>query len=64
MPITVHYRMPCKGEGVTFTTWEYMFLFKGGERQLTKVETTLKNNYGFSIVVVKYCEVFICPTCK
>jgi hypothetical protein len=43
--------MPCKEERITVTRWEYMFLFKGEQRRLTKVENTLKK-YGFSNVVV------------
>jgi hypothetical protein len=44
--------MPCKEERITIMKWEYMFLFRDEQRQLTEVENTLKNSYGFSNVVV------------
>jgi len=28
------------------------------------MQTTLRNSYAFSNVVVKFCEVFTCLTCK
>jgi hypothetical protein len=52
MPIIMHCRMPCKEERITLMRREYMFLFKGEQRQLTRVENTLKNSCGFSNVVV------------
>lgn len=42
-------------------TWS---CFTGGRKPLTKIETTLNNNYAFSNVVGKFCEISTCPTCK
>jgi hypothetical protein len=36
----------------------------GERRQLMKMQTTLQNIYTFSNVVVKFCAVFTCLTCK
>ena len=36
----------------------------GERRQLTKMQTTLQNIYAFSNVIVKFCGVFTCLTCK
>ena len=51
------------GARATVTRWKYVCLFEGGGRPLTKMETALKNNYAF-VVVVKFCKVFACPACK
>jgi Uncharacterized conserved protein len=47
----------------TITRWKYVCLFEGGGRLLTKVETALKNTNAF-IIVVKFCNVFVCSACK
>jgi hypothetical protein len=41
-----------------------MFLFKGGGRLSTKMETTLKNIYTLGNIVVKFCEIFTWQICK
>jgi len=41
----------CRGGRATLTGWENVLLFKGGR----KSETTLKSEYAFSGVVVKFC---------
>jgi hypothetical protein len=51
------------GERAAVTRWKYMCLFEGGRKLLTKMETALKNNYAF-IVLVKFHKVFACPACK
>jgi hypothetical protein len=40
-----------------FTGLEYVLLSTDGIRLPTKMETTLKNNYAFSNVVAKFCEI-------
>ena len=45
----------CVERRVAFTRWYYMLLFKVWTRLLTKMEI---------IVIVKFCEIFICVTCK
>jgi hypothetical protein len=47
----------------TPTRWKYVCMFKGGRRLLTKMETALKSDYVF-IIIVKLCKVFACPACK
>jgi len=32
--------------------------------QMSKMETTLKNDFAFSNAVVKFCKIFLCPMCK
>jgi hypothetical protein len=63
-----HCRVPCasgcRGGRATFTGQEYVLLFKGGRRLSTNMETALKNVYAFSNIVVKLCEIFICPTSR
>ena len=54
----------CRGGKGKLIQWEYMFLSESGRRILTKMETSLTNNYAFSKVVVKCCENFTCPTWK
>jgi hypothetical protein len=57
MPVTKHCRMLCSSgfrDRASFTVWEYTLA------QRSKMETTLKNDYA----VVKFCEIFSCPTCK
>lgn len=67
-PVKRHCRMPCtsgcRGWKATFTRWEYMLLFRGERRLLTKMKTILKNSVAFSVVAVKFCEIFTCPTYK
>ena len=47
-----------RGRTATFSRQEYMPLFDGGKRPLIKMETALKNNYGFSNAGVKVLENF------
>ena len=42
-----------RGGTTTFSRQEYILLFEGVKRLLTKMETTMKNKYGFSNAVVK-----------
>ena len=42
-----------------FYEQEYMPLFKGGGRLLTKMETIIKNTY-LQQVIMKLCEIFMC----
>ena len=51
------------GARPTVTRWKYVCLFEDGRRLLTKMETALKSNYAF-IVIIKFCKVFACPACK
>ena len=44
-----------------FYEQEYMPLFKGGGRLLTKMETIMKHTF-LQQVIVKLCEIFICLT--
>jgi hypothetical protein len=37
---------------------EYKILFKNGRCPLSKVESTLKNNYAFSTVTANFYEIF------
>jgi len=53
-----------EGGRPTFSRLEYILLFKGRRRLSTGMGTTLENNYAFSKVIVKFCETFICATCK
>jgi hypothetical protein len=43
---------------------EYMRLFKDGRSLLSMIQTTLKSDYAFYKVAVKFCEIFACLTCK
>ena len=52
------------GKRTAVVIWECMILFKGGRGILTKMETTLKNNFALSSVVVKFCEICICVVGK
>jgi len=51
------------GVRAAVTRWKYVRLFEGGRRLLTKMETALKSNYAF-VVVLKFCKIFACPACK
>jgi hypothetical protein len=42
------------GGSAMFTGWEYMLLFEGIRRLWEKMATTLKNNYAFINVMVKF----------
>ena len=42
---------------------ECMLLLKSGGR-LDKAETSLASNYVFSSVVIKFCKIVACVTCK
>jgi hypothetical protein len=45
--------------------WGYYYTYgKALQNTPTKVENTLKNNHAFSKVIVKFCEIFACPTGK
>jgi hypothetical protein len=41
-----------------------MLVFTYGKGLFIKMETMQKNNYAFSTVAVKFCEVLKCQTCK
>lgn len=53
-----------KRERDFFWVGTHAFVRRGEKRIYTKMVTTLKINSAFSNVVVKFCEIFTCPTCK
>jgi hypothetical protein len=58
MPMRNYCRMLCSSgfrERATFTVWEYTLA------EMSKMETTQKNDYAFSNDAVKFCEIFSCP---
>jgi hypothetical protein len=54
----------CGGGRATFTSYEYLLLFKCGGSLSTKMETTLKINCAFSNTVVNFYGIFTCPASK
>jgi hypothetical protein len=41
------YSSSCSGRRVDFTGQEWMFMFTGGKRMLTKIENILEDKYAF-----------------
>jgi hypothetical protein len=58
-----HVPFATKRGGTAFTRGQYMRCFTRRRRLSTRMETTLKNNYAFVDVIVKFCEIFICAAC-
>jgi hypothetical protein len=66
-PAMRHCRMPYTNSfrgGRETSAWVRIHAFaQRWKKTFEKLETTLKNKCGFSNVIVKFCETFICPTC-